>query len=613
MDASSPLPPAVSVEDFAFQSPQPLSPHSNVVSSPPAPPLTEHIYAVPVVPPQDYDHDHSFLSKLHDESSDSATDQENGYTSEEGGTARLDYPPAATSSRSSISSLPVSVAASAIPSLHDKIVTPTKARPGHLRTESGLRLLVRRGVETEGDRDMTPFRNPSSVRAMQMRDDYDDEDEITAKIYRRGSHISVGRQSAFSTRSSNSTTTSPTKRGSGGRSRSNHSSPQKSLSALKLKKEFPLVLLHCSLLPPALPLQLRIAGHHPDLLKEVLPEEYWKRWKVLEDKVTRNAEVRARGVLIPHPKVDYDLLEERLLESLELERPKLRSGHFLGNQQEDVDVEEEESEAESTQGSKCPDCGRKVALEVEMEKKWEVKVYAANGLMRAGAWSAAWAEMEKVDVEVGVWMPEGVRREIDARLHDMGLKDEDIEDVHGEEKEHEEVEETDEERRRREIYGNPGRNTQENIDGLFDEDLQAPQSDDHQQQHHPTHQQPPARDLQTLAINYLKYLAKDFRNVALVFLSVLVLFYAMAQPTTKATIPAVSGNFTPEVVTTTITATSTSNTIAEYPSSASQVDGSSMTSDPAVTETATEQEPQPIMAQVIAAFLEDDVPPVVAD
>jgi hypothetical protein len=36
----------------------------------------------------------------------------------------------------------------------------------------------------------------------------------------------------------------------------------------------------------------------------------------------------------------------------------------------------------------------------EGEKRFRIKIYASNGLMRAGAWAACWREMERVDVEI---------------------------------------------------------------------------------------------------------------------------------------------------------------------------------------------------------------------
>ena len=45
-------------------------------------------------------------------------------------------------------------------------------------------------------------------------------------------------------------------------------------------------------------------------------------------------------------------------------------------------------------------------------------MYAANGLIRASAWSAAWSEMERVDVEILPWINNDLRRTLDARLHE---------------------------------------------------------------------------------------------------------------------------------------------------------------------------------------------------
>ena len=54
----------------------------------------------------------------------------------------------------------------------------------------------------------------------------------------------------------------------------------------------------------------------------------------------------------------------------------------------------------------CDICGRDVRLEGvdnagrEGEKRFRIKIYASNGLMRAGAWAACRREMERVDVEI---------------------------------------------------------------------------------------------------------------------------------------------------------------------------------------------------------------------
>ena len=44
---------------------------------------------------------------------------------------------------------------------------------------------------------------------------------------------------------------------------------------------------------------------------------------------------------------------------------------------------------------------------------WELTFYAANGLMRAGAWRAAWREMERVDVEIAPRVPSPLRAKLD--------------------------------------------------------------------------------------------------------------------------------------------------------------------------------------------------------
>ena len=630
-ESSSPLPPSVRIEDFAFNSPPSSSPHStsmDVLSSPPAPPL---MHPQPMLSTS---HDYNFSSTLYEESSAPPTDHEDAYATTDDDVARLAPGADTTSSRSSISSLPASVAASAMVAAPDKPVTPTKSASGfgHVRSGSRLRSLGRHnGGLQDDDRDITPFRHPSSVRAMQMRDEFDDDHDLTPGHRRRGSRMSGGRLSTFSARSSHSTTTSPTKRGAG--SRSSQSSPQKSDS--RLRKEFPLVLLHCNLLSPSLGLQMKVPESW--WLKELLPEEYWNRWQTLEEKVLGNVEVRTRGVLIPHPKADYELLEERLLESLELERPRLRNGHFLGAQLGDTEGAEEESEAESTQSSQCPDCGRKVATAVEMERKWEIKVYAANGLMRAGAWSAAWGEMEKVDVEVGLWMPAEVRRGVEARLHDMGytgIEEDDTAPDH--------AEETDE-TRRREIYGCDAPDPQEKIDGLYDEQYDRPQrqaEDQHMQ--NATAQHSPVADLQSLLLDYFKALVHDRRNVAIIFLSILTLFYAMTSPVSKAASSGhASASMQQEVVTTTVTTTAITTTrsdcaLATSTSVLDSVSGLSSTfatESQSVTETASDQiisanagtsttaaapsqtseESRPVVQQIVAAILEDEVPAAIAE
>jgi hypothetical protein len=246
------------------------------------------------------------------------------------------------------------------------------------------------------------FRKPSSVRAMQMHteDEADDDEYLTPPRRRQGLR-------------SRSPGPSPLRR-----------SPYYSPNAPKQpkpRKEAPLVLLHCTLLPPSIPVPGAADPRNQDILEDELPAEYWKRWRRLQDRVGSGV-LRDRGVLISHPEDLYDILEERLLESLELQRPRLQNGHFVGREDHSSGSSSEgdfsdigESETDGEQGDECPDCGTHVR-HGDSNRKWEIRVFAANGLMRAGAWAAAWRDMEKVDVEVGLWLPSDVRRGLERRL-----------------------------------------------------------------------------------------------------------------------------------------------------------------------------------------------------
>ncbi|KAJ5226364.1 hypothetical protein N7468_007589 [Penicillium chermesinum] len=283
------------------------------------------------------------------------------------------------SSRSSLSSMPASV-----------LVHPTKQSNAMLLHEKIAGYTIEDDEERFGGfadqprsmRTIRPreagFRKPSSVRAMQMHteDEADDDDYLTPPRRRTGMR-SPGNPSR----------------------RSPYYSPKSASEKPKPKREFPLVLLHCNLLPPSMPVVGAAEPRNQALVEEALPAPFWKRWRRLQEKVGSGV-VRDRGVLISHPEDLYDLLEERLLESLELQRARVSQGHFLGHE----DREE------------CPDCGGRVVGHGDKNRKWEIRVYAANGLMRAGAWAAAWREMEKVDVEVGLWLPSDIRRALEKRI-----------------------------------------------------------------------------------------------------------------------------------------------------------------------------------------------------
>lgn len=389
----------------------------------------------------------------------------------------------------------------------------------------------------------SPFRHPSSVCAMQMDDEDDDDDDTD---YFPSPASRKGRRSQYGTRSPRmsdvslrSAATPPSVK----RSSYDYQSPhaKSPLQTEDVKKEYPLVLLHCTLLPPSLPLSAssRAKMPSPELLKEMLPELYWNRLKLLEDKIGASSILRERGVLISHPQDAYDLLEERLLESLDLVRPRLAYGHFVGASEEDADGLgkipdsdrahtncSSDDELEGAAGN-CLDCGQKVLGNPESdEKRWEVRVYAANGLMKGGAWGAAWRDMEKVDIEVGVWLPSDVRRDLDRRIAYEETR-----------KAEAELRAAEDEKRRMEVYGDSPGLTQDQIDGLDDYDMSSP-AEERLPSPPPLHKQPPFRpehrysegqvnavDLQAALINYIRLLGRDrlftLATIALVLLALL--------------------------------------------------------------------------------------------
>ncbi|KXG49357.1 uncharacterized protein PGRI_032270 [Penicillium griseofulvum] len=318
----------------------------------------------------------------------------------------LDQLKSRASSRSSLSSTPASVLIHPVDRMKQMPDMDIHEKIGGYRVEESEASFgdfndIPANVRTIRQREAA-FRKPSSVRAMQMHteDEADDDDYLTPPRRRPGLR-------------SRSPGPSPLRR-----------SPYYSPNAPKQpkpRKEAPLVLLHCTLLPPSIPVPGASDPRNQHILEDELPAEYWKRWRRLQDRVGSGV-LRDRGVLISHPEDLYDILEERLLESLELQRPRLQNGHFVGLEDHSSTSESEgdfsdieESETDGEQGDECPDCGTHVR-HGDSNRKWEIRVFAANGLMRAGAWAAAWRDMEKVDVEVGLWLPSDVRRGLERRL-----------------------------------------------------------------------------------------------------------------------------------------------------------------------------------------------------
>jgi hypothetical protein len=362
------------------------------------------------------------------------------------------------------------------------------------------------------------FRKPSSVRAMQMHtEDEADEDDYLTPPRRRAGIRSPG--------------SSPLKR-----------SPYYSPNAQKQPKpkEAPLVLLHCTLLPPSIAVPGAADPRNQDILEDELPMEYWKRWRRLQDRVGSGV-VRDRGVLISHPEDLYDMLEERLLESLELQRPRLQNGHFVGREDHGTSGDDlsdiGESETDGEQGDECPDCGGHVR-HGDSNRKWEIRVFAANGLMRAGAWAAAWRDMEKVDVEVGLWLPSDVRRGLERRLAEeqMAVVERDQAQSPQMQMMHMPSPVDGENQILPEVLQSPRQGYARMISdvGSFQSDRMSSRQSFHEPRMDHDHHIPDAEQkrkhevaLSTLFANYIRVLASDRRNMALALLSVLVALLAI--------------------------------------------------------------------------------------
>lgn len=161
---------------------------------------------------------------------------------------------------------------------------------------------------------------------------------------------------------------------------------------------YPLVLLHITILPLVLP------WTH-DVVKQTLPNATTQDLALLKGRLSDT--ILQRGILVPHPQEDFDLLTERILDALEL----ASSTTTLF-----TDYEEE---CESSHGvhanynNPCHTCGETTCFSSRPEKKWEVRIFAANGLLRADAWDVAWSEMERVDVEIFPNISDVQRRMLD--------------------------------------------------------------------------------------------------------------------------------------------------------------------------------------------------------
>lgn len=283
-------------------------------------------------------------------------------------------------------------------------------------------------------------------------------------------------------------------------------------------------------------------------------------WRLLQEKLGDT--VLERGILLPHPQDSYEVLEERLLDALELPvRPRakiLKCGHYMGPDtpplSSDSEGERNADYWERREESKwCDICRRDVALDsqdVGSERKFRIKIYASNGLMRAGAWAAAWREMERVDVEIAPYVEPHLLTELEIfavmakhdthlnqeETHDDGFVDEEVVPEHVHDQSHDEAhrlaeeemmrhiaEEEEKERRRisdeerlREIYGH----------------ATPPQTPSPVQQPKTRRSSRPRNaidsdSLPELLLAAFKVAMRDKKNVAICVLSVLVLLLAL--------------------------------------------------------------------------------------
>ncbi|KAF2849210.1 hypothetical protein T440DRAFT_399665 [Plenodomus tracheiphilus IPT5] len=275
-------------------------------------------------------------------------------------------------------------------------------------------------------KDRPRFRNPESVRAMQM----------SSPPPLPAAEASRERMKTYkpATPSRTARSETPVSRRSGSRRESIRE--QHSPRPIVTPQQAPLVLLHVTILPMQMP-------YPHDVMARVMPEWLVENYKVLEEKL-QDIILMRRGLLIPHPRDEYDLLEERILESLELKTPRiLKCGHFVPPE-DDSDKEEEDDAASlpddaTGRGSRmsggtltsernmhsmddgtCTDCHRELKKPGKGvgagSRKFDIKVYAANGLMRAAAWGACWGDMERCDVEISPWMPEEVRKGLEKKV-----------------------------------------------------------------------------------------------------------------------------------------------------------------------------------------------------
>ncbi|KAL9095026.1 MAG: hypothetical protein Q9165_002628 [Trypethelium subeluteriae] len=211
----------------------------------------------------------------------------------------------------------------------------------------------------------------------------------------------------------------------------------------------PLVLLHTTVLQSAEP------EFSDALLSEVLPSKVLNTYKASRATLTQKIGpvVRQRGILLRHPRDDFNELLERIMTSLDLENTAEVSSddenddpdpehqrRTCGQKCDSSDESEDDQDSDDTvcetycptpQLSRrpgeseriCSTCGRPRRFlrirENTVSNQYDVKVYAANGLIGHQVWEAVWQEMERVDVEINVALPEKWRRLLNEKAKEI--------------------------------------------------------------------------------------------------------------------------------------------------------------------------------------------------
>ena len=216
----------------------------------------------------------------------------------------------------------------------------------------------------------------------------------------------------------------------------------------------PLVLLHVTLL------QAREAEYTDALLSEVLPQKELSVYKSARATLLQKLGpvVRQRGILLRHPRNDFNELLEKVLASLDLdnefeassdnydddrgpEQHMEHTGRQCHDTEERVDEDSDDTACESfcptpdlsrRSGNRpriCSTCGRpRRFLRVRdnaASDRYDIKVYAANGLVGFQVWEAVWHEMERVDVEINVRLLGKWRERLNERKREIEKQAED--------------------------------------------------------------------------------------------------------------------------------------------------------------------------------------------